>query len=457
MQVPPFIEYLGIEVERPEQGTGVVTLDLAPHHLNRRGVAHGGVITAMLDSALGAAVISSIPEEWWCATTSLATQFVEGAGEGRLTARGTVTRRGAKVAFASGEVRDARGRLVATAQGTWHLWSHRPTRRERTAPSATVVMRSTMLPGSVDDEIVPVLEETSGMKAGEGFGVAYNPEFLREGTAIADFFGAEYTVIGAADDKSRAAMHDLYKGIGGEILDTSIRTAEMLKYVNNAYHALKVTFANEVGRICKREGVDSHEVMHMFIKDTRLNLSSYYLKPGFAFGGSCLPKDVRALNSRARRHDLELPVIQNVMRSNDLHVEEAIHLIERLDRRRVGVLGLSFKSETDDLRESPILRVIGTLVGKGYSLLLHDSNIDMERLLGANRRFVETEVPYMPDRMRTDLDEVVQNSEIIVVANGSAEYKDVGRLLKPGQVLVDLVHAVDRASLVHGEYHGLAW
>jgi GDP-mannose 6-dehydrogenase len=320
-----------------------------------------------------------------------------------------------------------------------------------------VVMRSTMLPGSVLDELVPVLEQAAGGRAGEAFGVAYNPEFLREGTAVADFFGAEYTVVGAEDARSAARLRELYDGIGGEIVDTPVRTAEMLKYVNNAYHALKVAFANEVGRICKREGIDSHEVMSIFCRDTRLNLSGYYLKPGFAFGGSCLPKDLRALHSRIRRHDLDVPVIDNVIRSNDVHVEEAIRLIERLGHRRVGVLGLSFKSETDDLRESPILRVIASLVGKGYTLLLHDPNVDLDRLLGANRRFVESEIPYLPERLRRDMAEVVAGSEIVVVANGSKPYRDVGRMLKPGQVLVDLVHAVDPRSVTHGEYHGLAW
>jgi GDP-mannose 6-dehydrogenase len=321
----------------------------------------------------------------------------------------------------------------------------------------TVVVRSTMLPGSVETEILPVIEAESGLEAGKGFGLAYNPEFLREGTAVADFFGADYTVIGASDARSAERLRALYDGIGGEILETSIRTAEMLKYVNNAYHALKVAFANEVGRICKRERVDSHEVMRLFMRDTKLNLGATYLKPGFAFGGSCLPKDLRALNARAQRHGLEIPVVGNVMRSNDVHVEEAIHLIERLKRRKVGVLGLSFKSETDDLRESPILKVVATLVGKGYSLLLHDPCVDLDRLLGSNRRFVETEVSYLPERLRRDLREVVEQSEVIVVANGAAEYRGVGSLLRPGQVLVDLVHSVDPASLAHGEYHGLAW
>jgi GDP-mannose 6-dehydrogenase len=321
----------------------------------------------------------------------------------------------------------------------------------------TVVMRSTMLPGSVEGELKPVLERASGRVAGRDFGLAYNPEFLREGTAVSDFFGGELTVLGADDTRSADALRELYAGIGGAVQVTSIRMAEMLKYVNNSFHALKVTFANEIGRLCKRDGLDSHEVMRLFCLDTRLNLGATYLKPGFAFGGSCLPKDLRALAWRAQQHHLELPVIGSIMRSNDVHVEEAIHLIERLRGRRVGVLGLSFKAETDDLRESPILRVIGALVGKGHAVLLHDPNLDMERVLGANRRFVEDEVPYLPERLRASVEEVVSGSEVVVVSNRSAAYAGVGAMLKPGQVLVDLAHAVDARTVSHGEYHGLAW
>jgi GDP-mannose 6-dehydrogenase len=326
-----------------------------------------------------------------------------------------------------------------------------------TGKFTTVVMRSTMLPGSVLQQLAPVIEQASGWQAGEQFGVAYNPEFLREGTAVEDFFGAEYTVIGAGCERAGAALRTMYEGVGGEIIVTSIPVAETLKYVNNSFHALKVAFANEVGRICKREHVDSHAVMKLMVRDTKLNLSPYYLSPGFAFGGSCLPKDVRAIVARSRQNGLDLPIFHNIMRSNDVHVEEAIHLIEKFKRRRLGFLGLSFKAETDDLRESPILRVIGTLVGKGYAVLLHDANIDMERVLGANRRFVEDEVPYLPERLRADLDEVVRASEVIVVGNRSAAYRNIGARLQPGQVVVDLVAGVDRASVVHGEYHGLAW
>ena len=322
---------------------------------------------------------------------------------------------------------------------------------------AVVVMRSTMLPGSVLGELAPALEAASGLRAGRDFGMAYNPEFLREGTALSDFFDAELTVIGTDDPRSADVLRRLYEGIGGELVVIPLRTSEIMKYVNNAYHALKVTFANEVGRICKREGIDSHLVMELFVRDTRLNLSAYYFKPGFAYGGSCLPKDVRALQQRARVLGVDLPVLDAIPRSNDRQVDEAIHLIERQKRRRVGVLGLSFKAGTDDLRESPILRVIGALVGKGYSVLLHDPNVDMEKVLGANRRFVEDEVPYLPERLRSDLGEVVRGSEVVVVANGAQEYRGVGAMLEPGQVLVDLVHAVDPASVRHGEYHGLVW
>ncbi|MBI1798221.1 MAG: nucleotide sugar dehydrogenase, partial [Candidatus Eisenbacteria bacterium] len=272
-----------------------------------------------------------------------------------------------------------------------------------------------------------------------------------------DFFGGELTVIGAGEARSAESLRSLYAGNAGEVQVVGIRTAEVLKYVNNSYHALKVSFANEIGRVCRNERIDSHEVMRLFCLDTRLNLGSSYLKPGFAFGGSCLPKDLRALNALARHHDLDLPVIASILRSNDVHVDAAIRLIERLKKRRVGVLGLSFKAETDDLRESPILRVISALVGKGYSVLLHDPNIDMKRVLGANRAFVENEVPYLPERLRSDLNEVVSSSEVVVVANGAKEYRNVGSLLRGGQALVDLAHAVDPATVKDGDYHGLAW
>ncbi len=320
-----------------------------------------------------------------------------------------------------------------------------------------VVHRSTMLPGSVEGRLQPLLERSSGLEAGRDFGVAYNPEFLREGSAVSDFLTAPLTVIGAADERSAQILREVYRGVGGELHVVSIRVAEMLKYVNNAFHALKVAFANEIGLLCKREGVDSHQVMSLFVRDSRLNVGPAYLMPGFAFGGSCLPKDLRALARRASERHLTLPLIDSVIRSNEGHIQHAIQVIERLRRRRIGILGLSFKAETDDLRESPVLRVVNTLVGKGYSLLLHDPHVDLDRLLGANRRFVEDEVPYLPELLRNDLVQVVEGSEIVVVGNPSLAYRSVGPLLKPGQVLVDLVHAVDPSTLPHAEYVGLAW
>ncbi len=321
----------------------------------------------------------------------------------------------------------------------------------------TVVMRSTMLPGSVLKELAPVIAEAAGGAAGEKFGVAYNPEFLREGTAVEDFFGADYTILGAGCARSGEALKQLYSGVGGELIVTEIPTAEMLKYVNNSFHALKVAFANEFGLLCKREGVDSHEVMRLMRRDTKLNISGAYLSPGFAFGGSCLPKDLRAVNSRARHNDMDLPVLSNIMRSNELHVAEAVHLIERFKMRKLGFLGLSFKAGTDDLRESPILRVIGTLVGKGYDVRLHDPSLDMDRVLGANRRFVEDELPYLPERLKPSLDEVLTHAEVVVIGNRSAEYRTIGPRLARGQVVVDLVAALDRSTVTAGEYHGLAW
>jgi GDP-mannose 6-dehydrogenase len=330
----------------------------------------------------------------------------------------------------------------------------------RTHPHpCVVVFRSTMLPGSVETMLVPRLEESSGGRLGKDFGVCYNPEFLREGTAVADFFAPPITVLGVADARSAAPLEELYQGIEGEVAVVSIRTAEMLKYVNNAFHGLKVAFANEIGVLCKREGIDSHEVMRLFCKDVKLNLSPYYLKPGFAFGGSCLPKDLRAINHRGRERNLTLPVLDSILRSNELQVQRAIAAIERskAPNRKVGVLGLSFKAETDDLRESPIVRVVGALVGKGWELKLHDAHVDVAKLLGANRQYLEAEIPYLDRLFRKDPRDVVAGSEVVVIANSHAAYREVPAWMKDGQTLVDLVRLVEKDEVVRGEYVGLAW
>jgi GDP-mannose 6-dehydrogenase len=307
--------------------------------------------------------------------------------------------------------------------------------------------------------LVPRLEEASGGKLGRDFGVCYNPEFLREGTAVADFFAPPLTVLGVADEASARPLQTLYGAIEGEIAVVPIRTAEMLKYVNNAFHGLKVAFANEIGVLCKREGIDSHEVMRLFCKDTKLNLSPYYLKPGFAFGGSCLPKDLRAINHRGRERNLNLPVLDSILRSNELQVQRAIAAVEKskAPQRRLGVLGLSFKAETDDLRESPIVRVIGSLVGKGWELKLHDAHIDAAKLVGANRQYLEAEIPYLDRLFRKDPRDVVDGSEVIVIANSHPAYREVPAWMQDGQTLVDLVRLVEKADVVRGAYVGLAW
>jgi GDP-mannose 6-dehydrogenase len=324
---------------------------------------------------------------------------------------------------------------------------------------AVVVFRSTMLPGSVETLLVPVLEAASGLTAGKDFGVCYNPEFLREGTAVADFFAPPLTVLGVSDEASAVPMRALYADVEGETVAVPIRTAEMLKYVNNAFHGLKVAFANEIGNLCKREGIDSHEVMRLFVKDTKLNLSPYYLKPGFAFGGSCLPKDLRAVTHRARERNLDLPVLESILRSNELQIQLALSTIERAKgpAKKVGVLGLSFKAETDDLRESPIVRVVGALVGKGWDVLLHDAHVDVARLLGANREYLEAEIPYLDRVFRKDPREVVDASEVIVIANAHASYRAVPGWMHDGQTLVDLVRLVEKRDVLRGEYVGLAW
>jgi GDP-mannose 6-dehydrogenase len=324
---------------------------------------------------------------------------------------------------------------------------------------AVVVFRSTMLPGSVETLLIPRLEQGSGLKAGKDFGVCYNPEFLREGSAVADFFGPPLTVLGLSDAASAAPLETLYQGVEGDVNVVSIRTAEMLKYVSNAFHGLKVAFANEIGNLCKREGIDSHEVMRLFVQDTKLNLSPYYLKPGFAFGGSCLPKDLRAITHRAREKNLDLPVLESILRSNELQVQLAISTIERTKaaHKKVGILGLSFKAETDDLRESPIVRVVGALVGKGWDVRLSDAQVDVAKLLGANRQYLEAEIPYLDRVFSKNPRDVVEASEVIVIANGHPSYRDVPSWMRDGQTLVDLVRLVEKRDVKRGDYVGLAW
>lgn len=320
----------------------------------------------------------------------------------------------------------------------------------------TVVVRSTMLPGSTRHVVAPALEKFSGKKAGQDFGLCYNPEFMREGSSVHDFYNPPKTVIGADDEKSSGALKDICENLPGEMVVTSIEAAEMVKYVDNNFHAVKITFANEIGMICSRLGIDSHVVMDIFCKDTKLNISRAYLKPGFAFGGSCLPKDVRALSHKAKMMDIEVPLLSSLLLSNQQQVKQVVERIIRMEKKKIGFLGISFKEGTDDLRESPLVEVVETLLGKGYAIMLYDKNVSVARLVGANKRYIEERIPHIAQLLCEDIDSVIRESEIIVIGNKSPEFEKITDKIKGDQIVLDLVRA-DRKMESKGNYHGLSW
>ena len=319
-----------------------------------------------------------------------------------------------------------------------------------------VVMRSTMLPGSMRDVVLPALEEASGKKAGKNFGVAINPEFLREGTAVYDYRNPPKTVIGCSDERTGEIVASLFRGLPGPLVMTDLATAEMVKYVDNVWHALKVGFANEIGNVAKALGIDGHRVMEIFCQDTKLNLSPYYLKPGFAFGGSCLPKDLRAFNYRARTLDLQTPILESILPSNELQVRKGFDMVAARDGRKVGVLGFSFKAGTDDLRESPMVELIERLIGKGYELRVYDRNVNLARLMGANREYILNRIPHIAALMVESIDAAIAGADVIVVGNADPEFRSVPERLKKGQSLVDLVR-VNAALSSNGPYDGICW
>ena len=294
-----------------------------------------------------------------------------------------------------------------------------------------VVARSTMLPGSMRNVVIPSLELTSGKKAAVDFGVCNNPEFLREGTAVYDYYNPPKTVIGESDSRAGDLLVKLYEKMNAPLVRTDLETAEMVKYTDNNWHALKVAFANEIGNICKAVGIDGHKVMEIFCQDTKLNLSSYYMKPGFAFGGSCLPKDVRALTYKGKSLDLDLPLLNAIMPSNQRQIEKAISMITGKGHRKIGILGFAFKAGTDDLRESPIVDVIEYLIGKGYELKLYDKNVNLAALTGANRDYILNHIPHISKLMVENIQEVMDFAGTIVIGNGAEEFKTVPGYLKP--------------------------
>lgn len=320
----------------------------------------------------------------------------------------------------------------------------------------TVVIRSTILPGTMRRVVIPALEETSGKKAGTDFSICNNPEFLREGTAVKDFHSPSKTVIGELDQASGDILAALYAKLDAPLIRTDIETAEMIKYIDNSWHALKIGFANEIGNLCKSFSVDAHRAMEIFCLDKKLNISSAYLTPGFAFGGSCLPKDLRALAYSAKLHDLELPILSSILPSNELQISRGLQLIMEKGRKRIGILGFSFKAGTDDLRESPMIEVIERLTGKGYDVRIYDKNVQVAKLIGANRDFILNRIPHISRLMVDNIEAVLQHGETIVIGNKSSEFESVPQRLHTGQSLVDFVRISNYRSN-NGEYSGMCW
>jgi len=319
-----------------------------------------------------------------------------------------------------------------------------------------VVIRSTILPGTIKNIVIPALEAASGKIVGQDFGVCNNPEFLREGTAVYDFYNPPKTVIGETDSISGDLVASIYEKLDAPVIRTSIEVAEIIKYVDNVWHALKVGFGNEMGNICKSIGVDSHEVMDIFCSDTKLNISPYYLKPGFAFGGSCLPKDVRALAYKCKSLDIDLPILNAILLSNEYHIKNGLRMVMEAGTKNIGFLGFSFKAGTDDLRESPVVEMIERLLGKGYEIKLYDKNVNLAALIGANKDFIMNKIPHIAKLMVKTMDEVLEHAQTIVIGNNSFEFKDIMDKAREDQQVIDLVRAVEDMNTCEC-YNGICW
>jgi GDP-mannose 6-dehydrogenase len=320
----------------------------------------------------------------------------------------------------------------------------------------TVVIRSTILPGTMHGIVIPVLEEYSGKKAGIDFGVCNNPEFLREGSAVMDYSFPPKIVIGELDRASGDLLVRLHADFDAPLIRTDLQTAEMVKYIDNSWHALKIGFANEMGNLCKSLSIDGHQAMEIFCQDKKLNISPAYLLPGFAFGGSCLPKDLRALAYKAKLHDLELPILSSILPSNELQVTRGLQLIMKKGHNRIGILGFSFKAGTDDLRESPMIEIIERLLGKGYDVRIYDRNVHVASLVGANRDFILNRIPHISKLMVENMDAVLAHAQTIVIGNNDPDFARVPEQLHNGQYLVDFVRITDRRS-EDGNYDGICW
>jgi GDP-mannose 6-dehydrogenase len=320
----------------------------------------------------------------------------------------------------------------------------------------TVVIRSTVLPGT-NERVRTLIEEVSGKRGGEAFTVVSNPEFLREGSAVKDFFAPVYTVVGTDSPKGLAVLKEVYRDIDAPLVNTDIKVAELIKYVNNSFHALKVTFANEVGAICKKIGIDSHRVMELFCQDTKLNLSSYYLKPGFSYGGSCLPKDLKALKTLAHDNYVECPVLENIDRSNELNKKNVLTAILSMKTDKIGFLGVSFKAGTDDLRNSPIIDIIEQLLGKGADVRIFDPKVQLAKLVGANKDYILKKIPFISKFITEESQELVANSDLVVVVNNDPDFKEILEHLPNDKKILDLVNfRFSNRDKIQG-YNGVSW
>lgn len=319
-----------------------------------------------------------------------------------------------------------------------------------------ITIRSTVLPGTVENVVMPLLEEKSSKKAGRDFGLCMNPEFMRETTAIDDFHNPPFTIIGQQDQRSGDIVAKLYDTIKAPMERPTIAVAEMVKYACNAFHATKVCFGNEIGNLCKSMGVDSHRVMEIFCKDTRLNLSPYYLKPGFAFGGSCLPKDLRAIVYQAKRNDVEVPLLSSLIPSNDKQIQQAFRLVRNSGRTKIGVLGLSFKAGTDDVRESPIVILIEMLIGKGYQVTIYDEEVSLAKLYGANKRYLDETIPHITSLMESSVSKVLDRSDLVIISKKTDHFKTEIEGMKKDVFVVDLVRLIADYK-GRSNYEGVSW
>jgi GDP-mannose 6-dehydrogenase len=416
-------------------GHQVIGVDVSADKVAQVNAGHSPIVEPGLDELLARGVADGV-----LSATTDAARAVRGS-EASLLCVGTPSRRNGSLDL---------GHLVRVCEQVGAALADSPHYH-------VVVVRSTVLPGTTHDVVIPLLERASGKRYGEGFGVSVNPEFLREGTALVDFRKPPLTLVGHNHAADATGTIALYPSIDAPLVSTSIRVAEMIKYTSNTWHALKVCFANEIGNVCKRLGVDSHEVMEIFCRDRKLNLSPYYLKPGFAFGGSCLPKDVRALQYRAKELDLDLPVIQSILPSNRLQIDRALEEIVDTGRKDVGLLGFSFKEGTDDLRESPMVILAEALLGKGFRLSIFDRSVSMARLVGANKIYIDQQIPHLSSVLRESIDEVLDRSDVIVIGNRSPEFAEAIARCRPDQIVIDLVRLPAGGPPIRADYRGICW